>query len=885
MIFSIFNSEPTIEKIPLSPFADNSFIFYNKDVTLENVHTLFRDNFILSRPILEEGRFYRDASLQHIYSDRAQYIIVDFDKIYSKTSYDKIEKFFMKNDFRVSIFASRSYNNKTLFNCKAVLGVEFITSRENLEACLNMLNSYIGDFCYVDFAACRNASYQAPTNIENLLYLNPNGKCIQRSLIKDFVSEESLQFSIDATDIETDWCKKFFKEKYGAVFKTVENQNGTIQVKLPTEEKTPFSYYWSKLKPYYLFHPSKEKVISCFTEFSNSIVGEQFMQKEVDNKLKKYFQIEGLEQNNVFYEVRESEKVEINNFLSSDVKVLAVKGIMGSGKTNIIKELVSQTDRRILFISMRRTLAFDIYSKYPNTKHYLHHLQPDSKDRYIPGDNLVVQIDSLHKINLEFFDIAVIDEFESFCLYLNQPALSKYYIPNINTVFNIFNNKKIVVVDAFLNSFSLNLYFPGEKKVIINSYKDLSKVYLYIHKQTFFSVLKKIVHNKQNNLISCSFTTLSEMKATKKMLERDNLKVVEVFAETPEQTKNIIIDVLSKEGQVSFDVLLFSPSITVGVSILSDITHHFHFDNGKSVDPVSSIQMTKRSRKAQYIHIFSDSIQREWKSYDNEILNIEMEQKLQNISEQIDKSYFINFDSGGLSKIGQFVNKFKAHFNFYSNYHKYMFRMLLEEQFSNIQLIDKDMDSSNFSAFMEKEVLIKKVKKNLFFGYNLNNKLDIEDFDSNYIPKNEDELRTQILLEVKSKFPMLSNKDVLTLSEMYIRDMEILDKVYLLKTYLTKDIKEIKNELENILVSNPSLLFKESKLILVLNMMIKYYPLKLKNIFSKNELAVLSDSFSTVYLDFHTFLNKLGFVKNGGSMILDVGIKNIVGNIITNIKG
>ena len=55
---------------------------------------------------------------------------------------------------------------------------------------------------------------------------------------------------------------------------------------------------------------------------------------------------------------------------------------------------------------------------------------------------------------------------------------------------------------------------------------------------------------------------------------------------------------------------MYSPTITVGISILADSKHHFHLDRGNSMDVVSSIQMIKRNRQAENIHLFLDERQK-----------------------------------------------------------------------------------------------------------------------------------------------------------------------------------------------------------------------------------------------------------------------------------
>lgn len=101
-----------------------------------------------------------------------------------------------------------------------------------------------------------------------------------------------------------------------------------------------------------------------------------------------------------------------------------------------------------------------------------------------------------------------------------------------------------------------------------------------------------------------SFSTLSEFKTVESLLIKSNLKVISINSNTNRFIRDNIFTEYFKKKYVNYDCILFSPSITVGVSIMNNISHHFHFDNSASIDAITSIQMVKRSRLASNIHIF-----------------------------------------------------------------------------------------------------------------------------------------------------------------------------------------------------------------------------------------------------------------------------------------
>ena len=494
------------------------------------------------------------------------------------------------------------------FNIKCFLIVDFPTSQINIAAALRMFSSHLSGLCTVDASSYRWGSYQLGYYKPKQIYCG-GGSALPYKKIEPFIEipSEIVEYNIDSSNI------KWFLNKYqelGAKFKSTINSNGTYQVSLPGE-KTSFGYYWSDKVPWLLLHPAgSHKTINILQEFYSSPEGKLFLKEQNNNKLKEYF-IDGIPtitQNSKYFTVGDEEKGLIKKFLATDNSLLRIKGVMSSGKSNIISELVKQKPNRTLFITMRKSLSYDMMHKY-DTKHYLEHLNKASADKYLIGDSLVIQINSLYKVNVEDFDVFVIDEFESLCLYTQSNI--NFNIKNLIMLKNIFEHKQLVIADAFLNSFSTELYFSNKAEIfsITNKYKDLSKVQVYESDVTIIDELISEARTKHpEEIITASFTTLSELYAVKSMLEKHDLKIVIVNSETADETKKLIYKLFEEKEHISYDVVLFSPTITVGISIMNNVKHHFHYDTGKSIDPVSSIQMTKRSRLAENIHIYINGI-------------------------------------------------------------------------------------------------------------------------------------------------------------------------------------------------------------------------------------------------------------------------------------
>ena len=153
---------------------------------------------------------------------------------------------------------------------------------------------------------------------------------------------------------------------------------------------------------------------------------------------------------------------------------------------------------------------------------------------------------------------------------------------------------------------------------------------------------------------------------------------------TTEEEKKVIYESFQKSN-VPWDCLIYTPTLTVGVSILADdVKKHFHIDEG-NIDVISSLQMIKRNRKAQEIHFYVREIKRNL-IIDKELLK---DFYLQNASE----GPIFSYDSYGnlqLNEFGNFVLELQVFHNQLELNHYKTFKKLLEMQFkSNITIINE----------------------------------------------------------------------------------------------------------------------------------------------------------------------------------------------------
>ena len=356
------------------------------------------------------------------------------------------------------------------------------------------------------------------------------------------------------------------------------------------------------------------------------------------------------------------------------------------------------------------------------------------------GDNYVVQINSLHKINLDYFDYVVLDEFESLLMYIvNGVKTSPYIISILRNFKIILDEKKLLVLDAMLSTHK-NII---NRDVIFynNEYRADTEVVLYEHKNTFFTALEYACESKNDDeVITASFSTLSELKMVEKILREKGLKVITINSETNEYVRDNIFTNYFKKTYVHYDCILYSPSITVGLSIMNNVKTHFHFDNSSSIDAISSIQMIKRSRTANSIHIFVNG--------GTKCL----------IPPLREKGIETN-DIPDLCMVNEFYLKLCKFYDTIELNHTIAFKILLQNQFKNFKSVgsivsntyktetkEKVYDIGEFEGSVVEPLILEGIKKNSSFIDYIRNFIfyikikDKEKYLDNYITSNPSNL-------------------------------------------------------------------------------------------------------------------------------------------------
>jgi len=462
-------------------------------------------------------------------------------------------------------------------------------------------------------------------------------------------------------DLITYLCIDYLESKG---YKFLENKGYTISV----EKDGDKNFYWTSDSPFKIFHPVEHKTQNYFKEISKLKEFKKLWGEKCDEDLNEIFQEEDIESYQIKTNTQNLKnfKNEVSNFLE-EYKFLKISSPMATRKSIIIEETLKQSLRkklRVLFITPRVSLSYDIHKKYfPHLSHY-------KNNNYTLGDNLVVQFDSLYKFDMDYFDVVILDEVTSLILYMSDTyeGKSERYRKNLQKFYSL-KNKKFLLSDAFLLKFPLE--FEGDKSLgIINEFREDIKITEYINKNNFTG---KIIREAKKHPVSVSSNEKRFLVKIKEKLEKRGLRCLMLNSETT--NKDRVYEEFAKK-ETDYDVILYSPTLTVGVSIFSNIKNHFHYDLSGTIDVISSIQMIRRVRNAKHIHYYIQG-RRSFLPTEEKIIQRHLEDSFKIINEF--------GESFGINKIGEMLSKIKRVKNILLNSHKYAFRDLLKRQFKEVE--------------------------------------------------------------------------------------------------------------------------------------------------------------------------------------------------------
>lgn len=731
-LITIFDSKSKTYKTPLSPTDDKTFTFQTLICSSNlEMYSLMSTHFILNIPILisKPTKMLRQKSvLEEFYQKTVTYVVLDIDEVKSEFNKQLVIDYF--KNYKVILGESRSYDGYSNFNLKGILFTEEIPVDE-VKNVLAELTIELSAYCKIDESAARRPSLNAPMLKNKVFINNEDGiryKYIKKDNIekineikKEYLTKISTSFDIpveDLQNIEADsienLCLKVFQSMGFQAMKN--NGNGSITFKHPSETKSPGGYFWFQQSPYTMHHFNTSKNINIFDTVRKLDVTKNLLRKDLNYNtefLNFNINTKILKIDMKFIEKTPEIEEKIHKFLHAKNGLLGIRSPMGTGKSKIISHVIEECheqDMKVLIITNRISVAQDFAKKY-NMKLY-------NSDKYEVGDSLVVQFDSLWRYNIKFFDIVIMDEFISLMLH-SRNNLNNNSI-NIAKFFGCFQ-KKLVIADAFLTGYE-NFLLNKEHNVhlIDNIYRDGTELYNYSDLNAFS---QQLVYTASKQKITISSTSISFINSMALLLKNKGLKVITLTADTMDSTKKLIYDLFEKDEHDKWDVLIYSPTLTVGVSNMNNVYSHFHYDSSISTDVISSLQMIKRTRKAKEIHLFIKDKINYLKTNYNDI----RDEYMQNIGSNIDNNYLFELDNYGeprLSDIGKKAIKIDAFKNILEFNHKEAFFWLCKYHFNSpAKTIETKFEGNILGKYQKivKDEREENIKRNIEDYLNLNN--------------------------------------------------------------------------------------------------------------------------------------------------------------------
>jgi hypothetical protein len=764
-----FDVKNTDLKYPQSNFEDFSFIFKNVivDSNLQAFQFLV-NHFILNIPLNIKNpikTYRKKKELEPFSVQTFEYILLDFD-ITSKNNLNSIIEYF--KDFKCIIGESRSFNGVDNFNIKGILFIESCNLKEakQIQAKIQFDLKNSG---YYNEDVLRYSYFTAAINKSEILFNNESGKKYPKSNIKIYELTESpdIQFKLVSKNT-IDMCQETFKN-----LGYIAYEFGDTFIKY--EFNGDQNYIWYYDNPYIMNHKNRLNSLNIW----NFIKKQFFQNYDISSIFSDY---EGLEVDTMDFSGNEHKEL-IEKFLFKKSGVLTLKSFMGSGKTLLIKKIIEKSfdsDLRVLIITNRRSIAFDYHTKF-NIKLY-------SDFNYEIGDSLICQYDSLFKYDINNFDVVIIDEFVSLMNHSVDNLTNK--LNNLEFVYKSFQ-KRLIIADAFLNSYSINLIQNPNKLNIINVKKDSADLFEAPDSNTFFYYLSAI---SSKSKCSVSVTALKTLEVIEKFLKSQGLRVITITAKTPNLLRDFYLSLLELPEQDYFDVLLYSPTITVGISNMNLIDYHFHYDCGNSVDPIQSVQMLRRSRKVSKI-IYYVKCTKRYDPIDYDSIR----------NSYIDAKYPIltktnNYGEVEISEIGKFKIKNEIFKNLLFVNYKKSFDYFVKSNFEKtpimleskpFQFISKSVKETNFIESLSnlecdliynltdltiandldliKEILKYdlKILRNLKLLCEIHTKADFNRYHNDFIKSgNKDLVLTNLFVKIESIFKNAYNDEIFEFDKM-----------------------------------------------------------------------------------------------------------------------
>lgn len=294
-----------------------------------------------------------------------------------------------------------------------------------------------------------------------------------------------------------------------------------------------------------------------------------------------------------------------------DVPTIHVRAAMGCGKTEALRRLISRTQpKSVLVISHRVSFTIDICAKLKYVSYQ------DITGTITPKDApyVVVQCESLFRVEQERYELIVCDEIESIMSQMFAPTHRRGHACWITFERLLLYCDQLITMDGNLTQETVDIIgqIRDVRTVIVDNRaiprKTMHKV--TTNKSAMVAILLTLVGRGERVVVPTS--SLSMAKKLEKMIREryPDRRLMMYSSETPVEVREETLRDVNKSW-VNYDVLIFTPTISAGPSFTEP---HFNaligFWYDTSCDVFTMMQMTWRARNIMggtYYHYVSES--------------------------------------------------------------------------------------------------------------------------------------------------------------------------------------------------------------------------------------------------------------------------------------
>ena len=272
--------------------------------------------------------------------------------------------------------------------------------------------------------------------------------------------------------------------------------------------------------------------------------------------------------------------------------VVCIRAGMGVGKTVAMKEFVKQhftPTTKSIILTFSRNLARKYANDFQSEKFVSYQ---DVSRTYINDSKVIVCLDSLWRVLLRNPDYIFIDEALSVFLHFNSPLMNK--TSEISTLLELLvrQAKHTFYIDACIdNTFMTNVisYFyknsqtkptwifnkyvrPTNKKAVIKYIPGAKATKTLSDNPIAYSAMQRVIElvDKGNKVVVCSSTKKFTIVLKAILLDKFPNKSIMIYNSDTSKEEGACIDTSIWS---TLDILIYSPSITAGVSF-----EELHFD-------------------------------------------------------------------------------------------------------------------------------------------------------------------------------------------------------------------------------------------------------------------------------------------------------------------